>query len=52
MSTEASLIDEAREQYAELGTLDVTMYMRLNGAGLSASTLMAQFETEGETNNG
>ena len=40
------LIEEARREYADTGTLATDMYMRLTGAGLNANILMAQFEGE------
>lgn len=45
----ADIIEQAREEYRETGTLAVDTFMKLTGAGFNGSVLMAQFETEGET---
>lgn len=40
------LIDEARKEYAELGTFATDTYMALTGAGLNPEHLADRFERE------
>ena len=46
MATADQIVETAREQYAETGTLDTTIFMALTSAGIDGNILMAQFEAE------
>lgn len=43
---DSDLVDEARLEFADLGTLSVAMFIRLNNAGLNADTLIERFTNE------